>query len=258
VTSNAANETWSRHRMFGVGAALFAVHLGLIWLLSSRSPAKASASPERPLVHWIAEPLDAPTLATVLLVEDPTLGVGPSMHSFSALGWLRPPALHTIETGWSEPPRYLDPNPEYFGNALLATEPTNKSAAPSLGYEPAVDQLLARPRLASEPVRPKSEWELSAPLRIRLANQPGDLPSWENIEPLKDTRIDLRVDSEGLIQTVRLRESCGLAIADQWAIAAAWKLSFAESAATAAAMEDGRLVFRWLTIPPTNAATQTP
>ncbi len=258
MNTAAPNETWSRTRLAGVGVAVFAGHFACVWLLGAKVPEVPQEAPLRPLVRWIAGPLDAPTIAAAMLVEDPSLGVGPSLHGFSAVGWLRLPGPPAIETVWAEPVRHLDPRLESFGDALLATNPTNTPAAPAFGHRSAVDQVLARPRLASEPVRPKSTWELSGPLRMRLSHGPGEPPAWENLEPLRDTRLDLRVDSEGVVQGVRLRESSGLAAADQWAIAAAWKLSFAEATATAAPFEDGQLVYYWRTIPRANPAGEKP
>ena len=251
-----ANETWSLHRMTGHGAALLAGHVGLIWLLGARAVAPLPALPDGPVFHWINSPLEAPALATALLLVDPSLGVEPSIHGFSALGWLQPPPVRTIETEWTEPPRWLEPDLESFGHAIAVTLSTNKPAALAATYQPAVDQLLPRPRLPSEPVRPRTEWELSPDLRQRLQGEPATPPAWENADLLKDSIVDLSVDADGVVQSVRLWESSGLVAADQWAMALAWKLDFNEAPGTS--RQSGRLVIRWRTLPPAPVAKPTP
>ena len=251
-----ANETWSLHRMAGLGAALLVGHVGLVWLLGAKAVAPATIVPDGPVFHWINSPLEAPALATALLLEDPALGVEPNVHGFSAAGWLQTPPVRTIETEWTEPPRWLEPDLETFGRAIAVTLHTNKPTALVASYQPAVDQLLPQARLASEPVRPRTEWELTPNLRKRLNGEVTTPPSWESIELLKDSVVDLWVDGEGVVQSVRLWESSGLAAADQSAMALAWKLDFTEAPGTS--RQSGRLVLRWRTLPPAPVATPTP
>ncbi len=251
-----ANETWSRQRMAGLGAALLVGHVGLIWLLGAKAVAPATVARDGPVFHWINSPLEAPALATALLLEDPARGVEPSVHGFSAAGWLLSPPVRTIETEWTEPPRWLEPDLETFGRAISVTLPTNKPAALVASYQPAVDQLLPQARLASEPVRPRTEWEITAELRKRLQGEVTTPPSWESTELLKDSVVDLWVDADGVVQAVRLWESSGLAAADQSAMALAWKLDFAE--APEKSRQSGRFIVRWRTLPPAPVATPTP
>ena len=194
--------------------------------------------------------------ATSLLLEDPALGVEPSVHGFSAAGWLQPPPVRTIETEWTEPPRWLEPDLESFGRAIAVTLSTNKPTALAASYQSAVDQLLPQPRLASVPVRPQSEWELTQDLRKRLQGEPAAPPSWESPDLLKDSVVDLWVDADGVVRSVRLWEGSGLAAADQSAMALAWKLDFAEAPGTS--RQSGRFVIRWRTLPLAPGATPTP
>ena len=251
-----ANETWSLQRMAGLGAALLVGHVGLVWLLGAKAVAPATIVPDGPVFHWINSPLEAPALATALLLEDPALGVEPSVHGFSAAGWLQTPPVRTIETEWTEPPRWLEPDLETFGRAIAVTLHTNKPTALVASYQPAVDQLLPQARLASEPVRPRTEWELTPNLRKRLNGEVTTPPSWESIELLKDSVVDLWVDGEGVVQSVRLWESSGLAAADQSAMALAWKLDFTEAPGTS--RQSGRFIVRWRTLPAAPVATPTP
>ncbi len=251
-----ANETWSLQRMAGLGAALLVGHLGLIWLLGAKAVAPATIRPDGPVFHWINSPLEAPALATALLLDDPARGVEPSVHGFSAAGWLQSPPVRTIDTEWTEPPRWLEPDLDTFGRAIAVTLPTNKPTALVASYQPAVDQLLPQARLASEPVRPRTEWELTPELRKRLQGELATPPSWESAELLKDSVVDLWVDADGVVQSVRLWESSGLATADQSAMALAWKLDFAEAPGTS--RQSGRFIVRWRTLPAARVATPTP
>lgn len=256
MTDPATSERWSFGRMAGLGTALLAGHLGLVWLLDAKPAPPAAPRPEGIVFRWINSPLEAPSLAAALLLEDPAFGVVPSVHGFSASGWLNLPPVRTIETEWSEPPRWLEPDLDSFGHALRLTVQTNQSTALAASYQPAVDQLLFRPRIASEPVRPQSEWELSPALRTRLQGPIPQPPAWTSSELLRDTAIDLWVDAEGVVQSVRLWESSGLVEADEWALSLAWKLAFTEAAGSP--RESGRLVVRWKTLPAAAPAAPTP
>lgn len=242
--------------MTGLGAALLAGHLGLLWLAGSHSHPPTVPDAAAVQFRWIDSPLEAPTLAVALLLEDPAFGVEPSIHGFSAMGWLTPPPVRTIETEWSEPPRWLEPNLETFGTALAITVTTNQPSSLADNYQPAVDQLLYRPRIASEPIRPQSEWELSPVLQPRLQSEIPTPPSWPSAELLRDTTLDIAVDGEGLVRSVRLWESSGLAAADRWAMDLAWKLAFTESSSVP--RQTGRMVLRWKTLPAAAPAAPAP
>ena len=98
-----ANETWSLQRMAGLGAALLVGHLGLIWLLGAKAVAPATIRAEGPVFHWINSPLEAPALATALLLDDPARGVDQVGDSLS----LNPKATTKVDISAKQGTRYF-------------------------------------------------------------------------------------------------------------------------------------------------------
>ncbi|MEN9573712.1 MAG: hypothetical protein RL514_1567 [Verrucomicrobiota bacterium] len=250
---------WSGRRWTFVIVALGTLQLGAVWLLSARS-----RPPQRqPQVEFAARWLTAPTAMRAvdqLLLNDPTHLAAVNPRSFSG-AWLRPapPAYRPAE--WREAERSFAQPTQTLGTAFQQVLPTG----PATLFEPARKPATAPAAavVAQPALRSASRLLVEGPLRDRPLLQAPALPSWPHTDVLADTRVQVSVSTEGLVQPPHLApadrvndpaQRAAQRTADQHALELARALRFAPAAkapsARAATPSEGVLVFQWHTLAP--------
>ena len=250
---------WSGRRWAGVTVALCALQVGAVWLLSARS---RPVQPQ-PQVEFAARWLTAPNAARAvdqLLLNDPTHLAAVSPRSFSG-AWLRPtpPAYRPAE--WREAERSFAQPTQTLGAAFQQVPPTGPATLFDPARKPATAPLALT--LTQPPLRSASRLLVEGPLRARPLLEAPVLPSWPHSDVLADTRLQVSVSAEGLVQPPRLppadrakdpAQRAAQRAADQHALELVHALRFApapkSASSRAATPSEGVLVFQWHTLAP--------
>lgn len=252
-------QPWSGRRWAFVVGTLCALQVGAVWLLSARS-----RPPQRqPQVEFTARWLTAPNAARAvdqLLLNDPTHLAAVNPRSFSG-AWLRPTPPTYRPAEWREAERSFAQPTQTLGTAFQQVT----AAGPATLFDPA-RKLPAAPValvIAQPPLRSASRLLVEGPLRSRPLLQAPALPSWPHSDVLADTRLQVSVSAEGLVQPPRLpsadrakdpAQRAAQRAADQHAFELARALRFApapkSAEARAATPSEGVLVFQWHTLAP--------
>lgn len=259
--NGSATETppWSGRRWASVIVALCALQVGAVWLLSARS----RPAPRQPQVEFAARWLTAPNAARVvdqLLLNDPTHLAAVNPRSFSG-AWLRPtpPAYRPAE--WREADRPFAQPTQTLGAAFQQVLPTGPATLFDPARKPTAAPLALT--LAQPPLRSASRLLVEGPLRARPLLEAPALPSWPHSDVLADTRLEVSVSAEGLVQPPRLppadrtkdpAQRAAQRAADQHALELVRDLRFAPTPKSTAARDatpsEGVLVFQWHTLAP--------
>ncbi len=250
---------WSGRRWVGVVVALCALQVGALWLLSARR----RPPPRQPQVEFAARWLTAPNAARAvdqLLLNDPTHLAAVNPRSFSG-AWLRPtpPAYRPAE--WREAERSFAQPTQTLGAAFQQVPPTRPATLFDPARKPAAAPLATG--IAQPPLRSASRLLVEGPLRARALLEAPALPSWPHSDVLADTRLQVTVSAEGLVQPPRLppadrakdpAQRAAQRAADQHALELVHALRFASApkstAAGPATPSEGILVFQWHTLAP--------
>lgn len=247
---------WSRQRWAVVVSAVFALHLGALFLLSSRAEKVQHRPASRAAVRWLTSPELARTTLDALLLNDPTLLAMASPRGFSGAAWLRPQPPTYRVSEWTDTERSLAQPTNSLGGAFqplasgsqaLLFDPARKPAAPA----PAV--AVAQPAL-----RTASRLRVEGPVRGRLLVAAPVLRSWPHTDVLADSRVQVFVNAEGLLFSPRLISNGGRhpaqRAADQHALDLARAIRFEPMPTTTGsrspALMEGTLVFEWHTTEP--------
>src|SRR5947209_4181922 len=101
-SETAALAPWPRRRWWFLIGLVFSAQVGLIFLLSDRSPVHLQPPGAAPAFQLVA-----PAAAELLALNDPTLFVLPHQQGFSGSAWLEVPAQKSPRFDWTEEPRWL-------------------------------------------------------------------------------------------------------------------------------------------------------
>ena len=238
---------------------VFALQLGLILLLSDRTPLSVRSSGSELMLR-----LARPGSSAVLALEDPTLFVLPHLQGFSGPAWMTIPARPARSFSWSEEPHLLPLNTTEFGvafNRFLATNDFNAlQALASPSPELVLPKIL--PLVVSSG---SSALRIEGELAQRRLLRPLVLPSWPHSDLLTNTVVQIIVDADGRPRSKALLSSSGYPAADQQALQQAGAARFnpldeSGPATPLGQLTWGRLIFEWHTVsmPSTNGSPAAP
>ncbi|MEQ2009826.1 MAG: hypothetical protein ABMA26_23830 [Limisphaerales bacterium] len=247
---------WSRQRWAGVVLAVFILHLGALFLLSSRHEKVQPRADSRAAVRWLTDPAGARKTLDALLLNDPTLLAMASPRGFSGAAWMRPqsPAYRVSE--WTDTERSLAQPTNSLGGAFqqLAAasqppifDPARKPAAPASAVAVAQPALRTASRLRVEGSASRRPIIHAPPLR-----------SWPHADVLSDSRVQVFVTDEGLLFSPRLTgggmKAAAQRAADQHALDLARAIRFEplpkSTGSRPVAHIEATLVFEWHTTEP--------
>ncbi len=204
--------------------------------------------------------LNSDELAETLLARDPTLFALPAARGFTGPIWLAAAPVDHRAPVWTEPPRFLEMDPNSLGRTLSTFlhdngfppfDPIDKTA----GSKAALG--LFTPAEASEN---RSLLSVEGRLAARKMDDSPALPAWASAELVTNSIVRVSVNPAGTTVSAVLVERSGLAEADAAALRIAWRLRFQPEAGSRRAgrldvtsLDWGDLVFRWAASPATNA-----
>ena len=228
----------TRGKLLFLVALALAAHLAFLFVFSAKKPIIPRAVSRVPHLQ-LADNADE-----LVALGDPTLFALPHANDFATAFWERIPHVAPPPFRWTEPPRWLPPNPEGFGADFRQFVQTNRLAESELNFK--LPPRLSEVTVAFEPALPqKSTMGISGDLaRRRQLNQvqPPALPLDAVIAP---SRVQVLVDESGNVASVVLLESSTSDAADQLAMQLAAQLRFAP----ASRPTFGKITFHWHTVP---------
>jgi hypothetical protein len=247
---------WTRRRFWGVVGVLFAAQVGLILLFAERAHETAALSPAPVRFHLLGEPLTADQLAKTFFAIDPIVFPLPGLHGFSERAWLSLPQQQFEVPSEKEAPAWLAIDTTRLGTNFPLLNRANTPLPFALADQsgPALDPWPVS--LAPELVRTQSVFEIQGELTSRQLNTPAALPAWPSAFLLRNSVVQIAVDSAGQVVAARLLAHSGSPEADGNALDQARSLRFRPVPASAPVW--GKAVFEWQTVEPTNASPASP
>ena len=255
--TDSATAEWSRQRWAVVVLAVFLMHLGGLFLVSSRQEHQQRGTETRASVRWLTDPAGARKMMDLLLLTDPTQFAMVHSRGFSGVAWLRTQSPEYRPSEWAEEQRSLSQPTQLLGGAFRQAPGAGEQTIFDAARKPAV----APPSLAvsQPPLRTRSQLLVEGPARMRQLQLPPTLKSWPHTDVLADTRVQVQVTAEGLVFTPRL---VGVANskdpvqreADLHAVELARQLRFEPAPKNNRISVDGVLVFQWHTVEPPGVA----
>ncbi len=254
---------WSQQRWTGMVLAIFDLHLGALFLVSSRQEKNQRHTESHASVRWLTNPASARKTLDALLLNDPTLLAVASPRGFSGAAWLRPQSPEFRISEWTDSERSLAQPTQSLGGAFRQSGSASQPPVFDPARKPAVpapSMVVAQPAL-----RTASRLRVEGPVSGRQLVQPPLLRSWPFAGVLADSRIQVLVSDEGLVFSPRLANSGGVKnaaqrITDQHALDLTRGLRFEPAPKSAAnrtgTSTEGTLVFQWHTIEPPAGAKE--
>ena len=247
---------WSRQKWAYAIAAVLLGQAVVVALVSQRETA-----PSRPATFGLAIRIP-PTASTseVLAAADPTAFALPSWHVFSRHGWLAFDRPEFKPVDWTEPPEWLRLDEDDLGNSLHDFILSNTIPPMLIANKPLPALSGQESLVSSVPLRGNSDILVEGELAGWNIAEPKTLPSWRNTELLRNSVVHAIVEQSGRIVAATLVASSGLAEADAAAVRTTQEARFRPRTGRKSEAEftSGTLVFRWHTLPPTNAPGAIP
>jgi TonB family protein len=247
---------WSRQKWVYVIAAVLVGQAVVVALVDRREP-----GPSAPAVFNLAIRI-APEATSLgeFAPGDPAAFALPSWHGFSRAGWLAFDRPEFKPADWTEPPEWLRLDEDDLGNSLHDFILSNTIPPMLIANKPLPALSRQESLVSSVPLRGNSDILIEGELAGWNIADPKTLPSWRNTELLTNSVVHAIVDQGGRIVAATLVAGSGSAEADAAAVRTTQTARFRPRTGRKREAEftSGTLVFRWHTLPPTNAPGAIP
>lgn len=247
---------WTLKRWASVVLAVFALHLGALFLISSRSERVQRRADSRDSVRWLTDPTSARKSLDALLLNDPTLLAMASPRGFSGLAWMRSHSPEYRVSEWTDTERSLAQPTNSLGGAFQQFAGASQSSI----FDPARKPVAPAAAVATTQaaLRNASRLRVEGPASRRPLIQPPTLRSWPHADVLTDSRVQVFVTDEGLLFSPRLANGGAKTLAqravDQHALDLARAIRFEplpkSAGSRSGAHVEATLVFEWHTTEP--------
>jgi TonB family protein len=251
---------WPRARWLGIFSFALAAQIGLVFLLSERTPIVVRRPDSRFTQYLVTEIPAGSALAEWIALKDPTLFALADRRGFSGPAWLTVPPIKHQSQDWSEPVPWLVQSPDELGAAFSEFTRTNIVGPRRFSGKPAPPVLEAD--ASPVPLRTRSTFHLDESLAARGLIGSVQVPVQTNLLLLTNTVIQVSVHPLGFVFSASVLIGSGSKQADQDALALAKALRFKPSLPIrAGARRDreslswGQVVFEWFSVegPATNS-----
>ena len=262
TSTEAYPRTWPRGRWIFVVFLVCVIQVGFIFWLGQRQwPAPIPAGPSPALKvasggsqEWLA-------------LDDPTLFALPNVRGFSGPAWIEVPPRPAPNFDWTEAPRLMPLPVEQLGSVFAGFMATNQPDFPAAAFR-AVPGPTLPPPMPLEGFPTQSIVRVEGELAGRALLTPLVAPSWQHVELLAPTIVQLMIDARGWPQSLALLSSSGRADADQFALQQARTARFEplqdreleQPSPIASPLSWIQLIFEWhtLAVPATNVVIPAP
>ena len=240
---------WTRERWLLAAAIIFALQIGIIFLLAEHPRETARNVKMETKFHLLAQPLSEDQISKSFFANDPMLFVSASLHGFSGPAWLRRPAPNYDLSETNESAHWLTLNPEQLGKTMLAAHENATQLPLQISDEP-ISQIDSLPIfLSPETMRGQSALRMEGPLAARRLELRALLPSWARSELVTNSIVQVAANAAGEVISARLLARSGFADADQEALKISRTVRF-HPEATAQKISWGKMIFEWNTVAP--------
>ena len=247
---------WSRQKWVYVIAAVLVGQAVVVALVDRREP-----GPSAPAVFNLAIRI-APEATSLgeFAPGDPAAFALPSWHGFSRDGWLAFDRPEFKPMDWTEPPEWLRLDEDDLGNSLHDFILSNTIPPMLIANKPLPALSGQESLVSSVPLRSNSDILVQGELAGWNIGDPKTLPSWRNTELLTNSVVHAIADQSGRVVAATLVASSGLTEADAAAVRTTQEARFRPRTGRKSEAEftSGTLIFRWHTLPPTNAPGAIP
>jgi hypothetical protein len=190
------------------------------------------------------------------MFSDPAAFALPNWKGFSRDGWLSFTQPEFRVSEWTEPPQWLAVDTQALATSLHEFIRSNTMAPLLIADKPLPGG--TRPEISAISAPTQSELRIEGELARWSLVDGIDLPSWPNTELLTNTVVHTLINSSGYTIAAAVLVGSGMAEADQFAVRSVKAARFRPPARGTAAPTSGNLIFKWHTVPATNAlATPT-
>ena len=249
---------WSRSRWATVVLVIAAVQIILAARFSSRTVVVPRQIAESRASLLVDQPAQGTPLADAMAIQDPTTFALVNPHGFSGEAWLNIPPFEHRLAGWLSTPYWLKPTTAGLGAAFSQFVKSNNVSTITLA-EPAAPPPFLLP-LVSSLVPTQSTLRVEGDLAHRPLLSPIKLPDIPHHELLSNSIVRVMVNRSGRVLSHALLASSGSPDADQLALDLSRTARFQSllsndpgSARDPLGLAWGRLNFKWVTLPMTNA-----
>jgi len=249
---------WSKSRWASAVLVIIAAQIILATRFSSRSVVVPRQIVESRASLLLDQPAPGTPLAAALAIQDPTSFALVNPHGFSGEAWLNiPPFEHSL-TDWMSPPYWLKPTTDRLGAAFAQFVRSNQVGALTLAEGAAPPAFLLP--LVSSRVPTQSTLRVEGDLAHRPLMSSVKLPGFAHHDLLSNSVVRVMVNRSGRVLSHALLASSGSADADQLALDLSRTARFQAlppnnngSVRDLSRLAWGKLIFRWVTLPMTNA-----
>ena len=164
---------WSRRRWVAVVLGVFALHIAVLFVVSSRQERIPRRAESRASVRWLTDPVGARKTLDALLLTDPTQFAMVHSRGFSGAAWLRTQSPDYRPAEWTEAERSLAQPTQLLGGAFRQAATASEQPLFDPARKPAVAPPVTAPsHLARAVARSwRSSW--SCPQSIPQPHRPA-------------------------------------------------------------------------------------
>jgi TonB family protein len=230
-------------------------------ILATRFSSRSVIAPRQIAESRASLLLDQPTrgthLAESMAIQDPTTFALVNPHGFSGEAWLNIPPFEHRLADWMSPPYWLKPTTDGLGAAFSQFVSSNTVSALALA-EGAMPPAFLLP-LVSSLLPTQSTLRVEGDLAHRPLMSPIKLTGVRHHDLLSNSVVRVMVNRSGRVLSHALLASSGSADADQLALDLSRTARFNHSPNDTGSVRDpsglawGKLIFKWVTLPITNA-----
>lgn len=249
-STNTTTVRWSAQRFMSVIAVVFAVQIGLLFLLGDGISKSKQVTRDGIQFGFVATELKETEIFRHLLATDPTLFVVASDRDFSGEAWLKKRVASYAPAEWDEPPEWLPMDVQSLGDSFVRSVRFNDSKK----FEVAQELELNDPLRPLTSVKQRSFMKVEGELGKRLVGKPS-VPTLEHSEPLEDTVVQIAVVGSGAVVSARILSPRtgapgSLTLANQKALEICNALRFQpDNRQRNTEIVRGNVIFRWQTVP---------
>jgi TonB family protein len=251
---------WSKSRWVSVVLIIIAAQIILAARFSSRTVVVARQIAESRASLLLDQPAPGTPLAEAMAIQDPTTFALVNPHGYSGEAWLNiPPFEHRLADLMS-PPYWLKPTTDGLGAAFSQFVRSNRVSALTLAESAAPPAFLLP--LVNSLVPTRSTLRVEGDLAHRPLVSPVKLTGVPHHDLLSNSVVRVMVNRSGRVLSHALLASSGSPDADQLALDLSRTARFQSlppndlgSVRDPLGLAWGKLIFKWVTLPMTNATS---
>ena len=195
VTTN----PWSRRRWVATALGILGLQITAILLLDRQKLRTASATHFGPGVQFAMDAASTKRWIESPLSLDPTVFGLPHSDGFSGTAWLDAQSMEYQAKEWTEPPRWLEPSPQYFGSFFASFVAEEKPGVLRIADKSIPALNASDVWISSDAIAATTDLQAEGAAARRLIRpETNSLPSWPHSDILSNTVVQIVIDAAGI------------------------------------------------------------